>query len=84
MARYRERTKAMQKLVDEANEYFRRTEMKDEFKSDLFWFVCDKLSKKNMYRGYNFHVRKFKEDGTEWYPLAGTADKNKYDFVQIW
>ena len=84
MASYRERTKSMQKLVDDTNEYFRRIGMKDEFKSDLFWFVCDKLTEKNMYRGYNFHVRKFKEDGTEYYPLAGTSNKNKYDFIQIW
>lgn len=80
----RQRSKAMQKLVDETNEYFRRIEMKDEFSSDLFWFVCEKLSEKKMYRGYNFHVRKFKDDGTEYYPLAGTSDKTKYDFIQIW
>ena len=84
MAKYRNRTKAMQKLVDEANEYFRLTEMKDEFNSDLFWFVCQKLLDKHMYHGYNFHKKAYKEDGTEYYPLAGTADKDKYDFVQIW
>ncbi len=84
MANYRKRTKSMQKLVDNTNEYFRRIGMKDEFNSDLFWFVCEKLIEKNMYHGYNFHVRKFKEDGTEYYPLAGTSNKNKYDFIQIW
>jgi len=84
MPKERKRSKAMQKLVDDANEYFRRIGMKDEFSSDLFNFVCDKLLEKHMYRGYNFHVRAFKADGTEYYPLAGTADKNNYDFIQIW
>ena len=84
MARYRNRTKAIQKLVDDANEYFRRIGMKNEFDSDLFQFICEKLVEKKMYHGYNFHVRKFREDGTEYYPIAGTSDKTKYDFIQIW
>jgi len=82
--RTRNRTKKAQELVNMANKYFRDFEIKDEHKSDLFWFVCNYLSERKMYRGYNFHVLKFKEDGTEFYPLAGTADPNKYDFIQIW
>ena len=84
MRRIKNRTKKAQELVDMANAYFRTAEVKDEFKSDLFWFVCEYLSKRNMYRGYNFHVRKINEDGTEFYPLAGSSDKSKYDFIQIW
>ena len=78
------RTKKAQELVDMANKYFRDHNVKDEHSSDLFWFVCDYLLSHKMYRGYNFHNLKIKEDGTEVYPLAGTADKNKYDFIQIW
>lgn len=84
MRRIKNRTKKAQELVDMANAYFRTAEVKDEFNSDLFWFVCEYLSKRNMYRGYNFHVRNFNEDGTEFYPLAGSSDKSKYDFIQIW
>jgi hypothetical protein len=84
MGRTKQRTKAIQNLVDEANKYFRKIGMKDEFSSDLFQFVCEKLIQKNMYHGYNFHVRKIADDGTEYYPLAGTSDKTKYDFIQIW
>ena len=78
------RTKKAQELVDMANKYFRDHNVKDEHSSDLFWFVCDYLLYHKMYRGYNFYNLKIKEDGTEVYPLAGTADKNKYDFIQIW
>ena len=82
--RTRKRTKKMQNLVDEANKYFRDHNMKDSHSSDLFWFVTNKLLANNMYHGYNFHILKFKNDGTEYYPLAGTADPNHYDFIQIW
>ena len=80
----RKRTKKAQELVDMANKYFRDYNIKDEHNSDLFRFVCDYLLVHKMYRGYNFHNLKIREDGTEVYPLAGTADKNKYDFIQIW
>ena len=82
--RYRKRTKKMQTLVDEANKYFRDHQVKDNNSSDLFWFVTNKLLANKMYHGYNFHNLKYKEDGTEYYPLAGTADPEKYDFIQIW
>ena len=78
------RTKRIQNLVDEANAYFRMTNMKDEHKSDLFWFICDMLLQKKMYRGYNFYKRDYKNDGTEYWFLAGSADPAEYDFVQIW
>ena len=84
MVKDRKRTKAMQNLVDEANEYFRLHNVKNEFDSDLFTFVTSKLIANRMYKGYNFHVKKYKDDGTEYYPLAGTSDKSKYDFIQIW
>ena len=84
MYKNRKRTKAMQQLVNEANAYFRDHNVKDEHTSDLFWFVTHKLLDKHMYNGFNFYIRKYKDDGTEYCILAGTADKTKYDFIQIW
>ena len=78
------RTKRIQNLIDEVNTYFRMTNMKDEHKSDLFMFICDMLLQKKMYRGYNFHKLAYDDNGNEWYPLAGSANPEEYNFVQIW
>ena len=80
-----ERPKYVQSMVDEANQRFRQQKMKDKDRSDLFWFILDFLSKRNMYRGYNFYIDRFDEKkGINVPALAGTADPSKYDYIQIW
>ena len=83
MVRNRKRTIAIQNLIDEVNLYFRVNNVKDEHTSDLFNFISSKLLHNRMYQGYNFFVRKFTDDGIEYCQLAGTADKDKYDFIQF-
>ena len=80
-----ERPKYVQSMVDEANQRFRQQKMKDKDRSDLFWFILDFLSKRNMYRGYNFYIDRFDEKkGINVTVLAGTDDQSKYDYIKIW
>ena len=53
--------------------------------NDLFVWLCDYLLKRKMYEGYNFHKYGDKiVNGKPIVCLAGTADKNKFDFLQVW
>ena len=80
-----ERPKYVQSMVDEANQRFRQQKMKDKDRNELFWFMLDFLSKRNMYRGYNFYIDRFDENKGIHVPvLAGTSDPSKYDYIQIW
>lgn len=80
----RRRSKEIIKLVNDANEFFRKHEVKDHLKSDLFWFVSNKLQEKKCYEGFNFYVKNTNANGEEVLTLAGTANPNKFDCIQLY
>ena len=80
----KKRPKYIQDIVNDINAQLRANYIKDE-NSDLFIWLCDYLLKRNMYEGYNFHKYGDKiVNGKPIVCLAGTADKNKFDFLQVW
>ncbi len=81
----KKRPKYVQDLVDEVNDLFRQQGIKDISENNLFWFTLNYLSKRKMYRGYNFYINKYDAKKDKYVPiLAGTADPSKYDYIQIW
>lgn len=82
MARNKERPKYVTELVVKVNRTLRCGKVKDE-SNDLFMFMVQYLLDKKMYKGFNFYKDKTFECGT--LPiLAGTADKDKYDYLQLY
>ena len=80
----KKRPKYIQDIVNDINAQLRANYVKDE-NNDLFVWLCDYLLKRNMYEGYNFHKYGDKiVNGEPIVCLAGTADKNKFDFLQVW
>lgn len=80
----KKRPKYIQDIVNDINAQLRANYIKDE-NNDLFVWLCDYLLKRNMYEGYNFHKYGDKiVNGKPIVCLAGTADKNKFDFLQVW
>ena len=80
----KKRPKYIQDIVNDINAQLRANYIKDE-NNDLFIWLCDYLRKRNMYEGYNFHKYGDKiVNGKPIVCLAGTADKNKFDFLQVW
>lgn len=80
----KKRPKYIQDIVNDINAQLRAKYVKDE-NNDLFVWLCDYLLKRNMYEGYNFHKYGDKiVNGKRIVCLAGTADKNKFDFLQLW
>ena len=80
----KKRPKYIQDIVNDINAQLRANYVKDE-NNDLFVWLCDYLLKRKMYEGYNF--RKYGDKIVNGKPivcLAGTADKNKFDFLQVW
>lgn len=76
------RPKYVQELVNEVNELWRATGQKNEH-CTLMIFMQSYLLQKKMYRGYNFYKVE-NHDGKDIAVLAGSADKDKYDFIQLW
>lgn len=82
MAQRKERPQYVKELVKNVNHTLRCRKIKNE-DDTLFLWLMDYLLQKKMYRGYNFYVDKTFECGT--LPiLAGTADKDKYDYLQLY
>ena len=80
----KKRPKYIQDIVNDINAQLRANYIKDE-NNDLFIWLCDYLLKRNMYEGYNFHKYGDKiVNGKPIVCLAETADKNKFDFLQVW
>ena len=80
----KKRPKYIQDIVNDINAQLRANYIKDE-NNDLFIWLCDYLLKRNMYERYNFHKYGDKiVNGKPIVCLAGTADKNKFDFLQVW
>lgn len=78
----KKRPKYVDDLVKEVNHTLRCGKVKDE-RNDLFVFMLHYLLRKKMYKGYNFYVDKKFEYGT--LPiLAGSADYDKYDYLQLY
>ena len=82
MAQYKKRTKQVEEMVNSVNKYLRVNKLKDE-NDHLFSWLCMYLLDKKMYKGYNFYVEK-KFQSVSLPILAGSADKGKYDFLQIY
>jgi len=76
------RPKYIQKMIDEVNLTFRSRNEKDEHCDLMMWWI-GYLCHNKWYRGFNFYKRAYK-DGKEISILAGTADKNLYDYIQLW
>lgn len=76
------RPKYVQEFISEVNEFLYRTKEKDEY-CPLFMFATQYLLKKKMYKGYNFYKDK-EFEGKTFRVLAGSADKDKYEYLQIW
>lgn len=80
----KKRPKYIQDIVNDINAQLRANYIKD-VNNDLFVWLCDYLLKRNMYEGYNSHKYGDKiVNGKPIVCLAGTADKNKFDFLQVW
>ena len=78
MAQNKKRPQDVTELVNEVNRTLRFRKIKDE-SNELFIFMVAYLMNKKMYKGFNFYV----ESGS--LPvLAGTADYDKYDFLQLY
>lgn len=76
------RPKYVQELINEVNALWRATGQKDEH-CTLMLFMQSYLLKKRMYCGYNYYkVENY--EGKDIAVLAGSADKDKYDFIQLW
>ena len=80
----KKRPKYIQDIVNDINAQLRANYVKDE-NNDLFVWLCDYLLKRKMYEGYNFYKYGDKiVNGKPIVCLAGTANKNKFDFLQVW
>ena len=76
------RPKYVQELINKVNELWRETGQKDEH-CTLMIFMQSYLLQKKMYRGYNFYKVE-NHNGRDIVMLAGSSDKEKYDFIQLW
>lgn len=77
------RPKYIKDFVESANESLRLYKVKDDHKSDLFWFIHKYLTEKKTYRGYNFFKDKY-VDGKRYSVLAGSCDPDKFDYIQFY
>lgn len=78
------RPKYVEDLLVSVNERLRTLKVKDE-RNDLFRFMCDYLSKKGLYRGYNYYyTANYK--GIDMAVLAGVAKfkQGEWEYLQIW
>lgn len=74
------RPKYVNEIIDSVNRELRFRKVKDFNESELCRWIDSYLLDKKMYRGYNFYREM--EDGR--LTLAGTADPEKYDCIQIY
>lgn len=76
------RPKYVQELIDRVNARWSTLGEKDEH-CELLMFMSSYLCEKNLYRGFNFFKVEF-INGKVCTVLAGSADKAKYDFIQLY
>ena len=77
------RTKQLQHVVDKVNEYLRNNHIKDEG-DPAFMIVGWALLDTHTYQGFNMYKDKTLADGTVISVLAGTADPEKFDYLQLY
>lgn len=74
-------------MVNDINAYLRFKDVKDE-SDTLFCWLRNYLLDKDMYQGYNYHKWGDKiinpQTGERNVILAGSYEKDKYDFLQVW
>ena len=78
--RTQKRPKYVNEIIDSVNRELRFRKVKDFNESELCCWIDNYLLDKKMYRGYNFYREM--ENGK--LTLAGTADPEKYDCIQIY
>ena len=81
MAR-RKRPKYIEELIHDVNTAWQATGEKNQW-CDMMMVVSRYLIHHNCYRGFNF-FKKETCNGKEYIVLAGTADKDEYDFIQLY
>lgn len=85
MARNKKRPQYVTDMVKSVNERLRQAKVKDPYNDTLFMWICDWLMKRGYYQGYNFYIDKYNDYARKVIPvLAGTADPEKYDYLQIY
>ena len=83
MAKNKKRPQYVQEIVDDINEIFYHKKEKNAH-CDLAIWLDHYLLKKGMYRGYNLFIDKTHTDGKTDKVLAGSADPNVYEYIQIY
>lgn len=80
MAQNKKRPEYVLNIMSDVNTYLRNKNVKDESDS-LFVWACGYLIGRNMYNGFNY----FKYGKTLANPimLAGSSNKDEFDFLQI-
>lgn len=83
--RRKSRPKYVTELLGSVNTRLRVLKIKDEG-NDLFRFMCDYLSKRGMYRGFNFYYTAKGINGEDMAVLAGSErfEKDEWEYLQIW
>ena len=82
----KKRPKYIVDLVNDVNASLRRNKQKDIY-SELAWWLVDYLTKNGWYKGHNFYIDSTLEINGEMVTrpaLAGSADPDKYEYVQIY
>ena len=79
------RPKYVADLLVSVNNHLRLLKIKDE-RNDLFRFMCGYLSKKGMYRGYNYYCTEKDMNGKDVAVIAGVDKfkKGEWEYLQIW
>ena len=83
----KKRPKYIKDIIEDVNFYLRMNKVKDE-NDTLFMWLCNYLSDKDMYQGFNYHKYGDKVanevTGERIVILAGSYEKDKFDFLQVW
>lgn len=82
MIKNRKRTKYIMNFVGDVNRVLEMNGVKDK-NDNLFVFACNHLISLRMYDGFNFFKYKV-INGEKILALAGSAEEEKYDCLQLY
>lgn len=82
MRKNKVRPQYVKEFVTKVNEHLRKGRITDEGDT-LFVFACKYLLDKQMYEGYVFCKAAVNDKGEEYSTLAGSCEKGKYDFLEL-
>lgn len=84
MAQNKKRPQYITDMVNSVNETLRMAKVKDT-SDTLFGWLCAWLLERGYYKGYNFFIDKYNVYADKVIPVhAGSADPEKYDYLQIY